>query len=78
MQFEKNIDCFCSFIINLFLSFFLKIFEKKCRAIRRLDELMSNLKLAAEVVGDAQLAQLFEASRETLRRGLPFAASLYI
>ncbi len=39
---------------------------------------MSNLKLAAEVVGDAQLAQLFEASRETLRRGLPFAASLYI
>ncbi|KAG7669038.1 hypothetical protein Ndes2526A_g00745 [Nannochloris sp. 'desiccata'] len=48
------------------------------RAIRRLDELMSNLQAAAVVVGDKQLAESFEASRETLRRGLPFAASLYI
>jgi len=39
---------------------------------------MSNLQAAALVVGDKQLTESFEASRETLRRGLPFAASLYI
>lgn len=39
---------------------------------------MSNLEKASEVVGDAKLATLFTKSRETLRRGLPFAASLYI
>jgi DeoR/GlpR family transcriptional regulator of sugar metabolism len=46
--------------------------------MRRLDELMQNLQRAAGVVGDTKLAELFEASRDTLRRDLPFAASLYI
>ena len=49
-----------------------------CRIMRRLDELMNNLEHAATVVGDAGLASLLASSRETLRRGLPFAASLYV
>jgi ATP-dependent RNA helicase DOB1 len=48
------------------------------RALRRLDELMAQLERAAAAVGDARLAAHFAASRETMRRGLPFAASLYI
>ena len=39
---------------------------------------MANLQVSAEVVGDVKLAALFKDSRETLRRDLPFAASLYI
>jgi superfamily II RNA helicase len=46
--------------------------------MRRLDELMGNLESAAAVVGDTKLSSLFAASRETLRRDLPFAASLYV
>lgn len=48
------------------------------RAMRRLDELMQNLQRAAEAVGDSKLAVLFEESRGTLKRDLPFAASLYV
>lgn len=48
------------------------------RAMRRLDELMQNLERAAGVVGDAKLAELFEKSRGSIKRDLPFAASLYV
>ena len=37
-----------------------------------------NLNQAAMAIGDTKLAELFEEARQTLRRGLPFAASLYI
>lgn len=46
--------------------------------MRRLDELMQQLQTAAGVVGDAVLAEKFAASRDTIRRGIVFAASLYI
>lgn len=77
------VDLIYSFSITIFdlelsLNLIFLILFLLCRAIRRLDELMNNLQAAAEVVGDKHLADLFEASRETLRRGLPFAASLYI
>jgi ATP-dependent RNA helicase DOB1 len=49
-----------------------------CRATRRLDELMQQLERAAAVVGDTELAGKFAASRETIRRDIMFAASLYI
>lgn len=39
---------------------------------------MGNLEHAAKGAGDNKLADKFHASRETLRRGLPFAASLYV
>ena len=48
------------------------------RALRRLTELIASLELAAETVGDKELADTFARSKESIRRGLPFAASLYI
>lgn len=48
------------------------------REMRRLDELMKNLHLAAKVVGDVDLAAKFEESALTIRRDIVFAASLYI
>ena len=49
-----------------------------CRATRRLDELMQQLEHAAAVVGDTTLASKFAESRETIRRDIMFAASLYV
>jgi ATP-dependent RNA helicase DOB1 len=48
------------------------------RATRRLDELMQQLEKAAEAVGDVELAGKFASSRETIRRDIMFAASLFI
>ncbi|EFN51423.1 hypothetical protein CHLNCDRAFT_28067, partial [Chlorella variabilis] len=48
------------------------------RATRRLDELMQQLEAAAAVVGEKELAAKFGASRDTIRRDIIFAASLYI
>jgi ATP-dependent RNA helicase DOB1 len=48
------------------------------RAVRRLDELMQQLALAAASVGDGALQRHVDASAATLRRGVMFAASLYI
>ena len=48
------------------------------RATRRLDELMAQLAAAAGVAGDVDLKQRFEESVATIRRGVMFAASLYI
>ncbi|KAL6773736.1 hypothetical protein ACKKBG_A22275 [Auxenochlorella protothecoides x Auxenochlorella symbiontica] len=48
------------------------------RATRRLDELMSELERAALAVGDAGLAAKIAESRDTIRRDIMFAASLYI
>lgn len=48
------------------------------RVARRLDELMQQLARAARVIGDAELAERFEQSNETLKRGIMFSASLYL
>jgi len=48
------------------------------RVARRLDELMQQLARAARVVGDEKLAERFEESNDTLRRGIMFSASLYL
>lgn len=48
------------------------------RAMRRLDELMQQLTMAAKVVGDEKLAAHIEESNLTIRRDIIFAASLYI
>ena len=48
------------------------------RALRRLFELLDSLDLAAQVIGDTELSSRFNRSKESIRRGLPFAASLYI
>ena len=48
------------------------------RALRRLFELLDSLDQAATVVGDTDLAERFKRSKESIRTGLPFAASLYV
>eukprot|EP00252_Welwitschia_mirabilis_P018829 TRINITY_DN4218_c0_g1_i1.p1 TRINITY_DN4218_c0_g1~~TRINITY_DN4218_c0_g1_i1.p1 ORF type:complete len:993 (+),score=171.89 TRINITY_DN4218_c0_g1_i1:142-3120(+) len=48
------------------------------RATRRLDEFLNQLKSAAQAVGDEILESKFEASSESLRRGVMFANSLYL
>jgi ATP-dependent RNA helicase DOB1 len=48
------------------------------RAMRRLDELMQQLTMAARVVGDEKLAAHIEESNLTIRRDIIFAANLYI
>lgn len=48
------------------------------RATRRLDELMSQLQIAARVLGDEALAKLFEDGASSIRRDIMFAASLFV
>ncbi|KAK3287810.1 hypothetical protein CYMTET_4696, partial [Cymbomonas tetramitiformis] len=48
------------------------------RAMRRLDELMVQLSNAAKVIGNTELAERSEKAAETIRRGIIFAASLYL
>ena len=48
------------------------------RSIRRLDELMQQLESASSAVGDKILACKFAESRESIRKGIIFAASLYL
>lgn len=48
------------------------------RALRRLDELMMELRGAANAVGDAELAGKFERGAESMRHGIVFANSLYL
>ncbi len=48
------------------------------RALRRLFELLDSLDQAATVIGDTDLSERFKKSKESIRKGLPFAASLYV
>ncbi|XP_025018234.1 helicase SKI2W [Tetranychus urticae] len=48
------------------------------RCIQRLDELLKDLKGAAEVMGNPNLAEKMDETSEKIRRDIVFAASLYI
>ena len=48
------------------------------RAMRRLDELMMEMRGAARAVGDVELADKFERGAESMRHGIVFANSLYL
>ena len=48
------------------------------RAVRRLDEVLAQLAAAATAVGDEGLAARFRGASESVRRGIVFAASLYV
>ena len=48
------------------------------RAIRRLEELLRQLASAATAIGNMELNQMFENGADKIRRGVVFAASLYI
>ena len=48
------------------------------RCIRRLDELLKELILCADMIGNSQLKEKFENISKKIRRGIPFSASLYL
>lgn len=48
------------------------------RAVRRLDELLTQLSAASSEVGDQALGAAFLGAQATIRRDIVFAASLYI
>ncbi len=48
------------------------------RAMRRLEELLRQVAAALQVVGEQELAARFEKGANKLKRGVVFAASLYL
>jgi ATP-dependent RNA helicase DOB1 len=48
------------------------------RVIRRLEELLRQLGCAATAIGNMELKKLFEDGAAKIRRGVVFAASLYL
>lgn len=48
------------------------------RVLRRLEELLRQLAAAALAIGNAELKALFEDGARRIRRGVVFAASLYL
>ena len=48
------------------------------RIIRRLEELLRQLALAARAIGNAELEAKFNDARDKIKRGIIFAASLYL
>lgn len=48
------------------------------RAVRRIEEVLRQLSAGVHAVGDMELEQLFEQTRERIKRDIIFAASLYL
>ncbi|CAI5978939.1 unnamed protein product [Closterium sp. NIES-64] len=48
------------------------------RVARRLDELLNEMKLAAQAIGEQALVDKFTKASESIRRGIMFANSLYV
>ena len=48
------------------------------RAIRRLEELIRQLAVACESIGEVRLAERLNAADEHIKRDIVFAASLYL
>ncbi|CAI5461115.1 unnamed protein product [Closterium sp. Yama58-4] len=48
------------------------------RAMRRLEELLQEIILASKTIGETSLAEKISAASEKLKRGIVFAASLYL
>jgi len=48
------------------------------RAMRRLNELLGQLREASAAIGDAELAEKFAKASESIQKGIVFANSLYI
>ena len=75
---------FLLFFSLLFLIFYhlgklTDVFEGSIvRVIRRLEELLRQLATAATAIGNIELKKLFEDGATKIRRGVVFAASLYL
>ena len=48
------------------------------RCIRRMDELIKELVICADMIGNNKLKEKFEIINKKIRRGIPFTASLYL
>ena len=48
------------------------------RCIRRMDELLKELIVCADMIGNNKLKEKFEIINKKIRRGIPFTASLYL
>lgn len=48
------------------------------RAFRRLDELLQQMTEACKIIGNMELKRKFEEAQRGLKRGIVFAASLYL
>lgn len=48
------------------------------RGMRRLDELLKQMESASKVIGNTELAQKFVDASKLLKKGIVFAASLYL
>jgi ATP-dependent RNA helicase DOB1 len=48
------------------------------RCIRRLDELIKELIICADTIGNKLLKNKFEILSNKIKRGIPFSASLYL
>ncbi len=48
------------------------------RTIRRLDELLNQMKLAAQSISNPELEEKFTAGGKLMKRGIIFAGSLYL
>ena len=48
------------------------------RAFRRLDELLQQIQEACKIIGNTELKTKFEEAQKGLKRGIVFAASLYL
>lgn len=48
------------------------------RALRRLDELISQLIESSKIIGNTELVTKFEGAQKNLKRGIVFTASLYL
>lgn len=47
-------------------------------SIRRLEELLQQMREAAKIIGEMALAERFEAAALKIKRGMSFAPSLYL
>eukprot|EP01026_Neomeris_dumetosa_P046115 TRINITY_DN3920_c0_g1_i3.p1 TRINITY_DN3920_c0_g1~~TRINITY_DN3920_c0_g1_i3.p1 ORF type:complete len:472 (-),score=75.96 TRINITY_DN3920_c0_g1_i3:368-1783(-) len=90
MDAEEYVESFKPYLIDIIYSYsqgksFAEILDMTdlfegtvIRSARRLEELVNQLSKGADVVGDKDLVAKFEESLATIRRGIMFAASLYI
>lgn len=68
-----------SMLTFFFLGKLTDVFEGSIvRVIRRLEELLRQLATAATAIGNSELKKLFEDGAAKIRRGVVFAASLYL
>ena len=68
----------CNLCCSEFLLSTVHVQGSLVRAFRRIEEVLRQLISGAKVIGDSELAGKFEEASESIKRGVVFAASLYL